>query len=221
MSQHYPEQPTVYGQNTPTNDENLLPGQNDPSQAQVALQAAMSDQRERTGYGPGEQDTGDPADQYPGLPTMDDLVAEAEKIITNVKDMDLPEEYRAGWSFRINCIIEGQQLERYSQQSTKKGQRGPDAEIDSTQLNCRILLNHVTEIHKNGQPLLDSKGKPIRLNSPEFIRTMKKDTAIEALRRFLWDSHIGALADKVMQEAGYNRDGGRWIQVKNVDPTRG
>lgn len=220
MTQQYPEQPAVYG--APAHDDNQLPGQNDPSQARNAIEAAMADQRERTGYAPGEAaQQVEEQDSYPGLPTMDDLREEAAKVITNVKEMELPEEYRPGWSFVIDCIIPGPALERYSTQSTKKGQRGPDAEIDGTQLNCRILLNHVTEIRKNGQPLLDAKGKPVRLNSPEFIQTMERSTAIEAIRRFLWDSHIGHLADKIMQEAGYARDGSKYVQVKNVDPTRG
>lgn len=220
MTQQYPE-PPVYGQNAQPQDENQLPGQNDPSQARASLEAAMATQRERTGYAPGEDNQSDEGDRYPGLPTLDDLMAEAERDITNFKEMDLPEEYRPGWSFVVDCIIPGPQLERYTTQSHKKGQRGPDAEIDPTVLNCRILLNHVTEIRKNGQPLLDAKGKPVRLNSPEFIRSMGRETAIDAIRRFLWDSHIGHLSDAIMREAGYSRDGGRYVQVKQVDPTRG
>lgn len=221
MTQQYPDSSSpVYGQHG--QDENALPGQNDPTQARAALEAAMATQRASTGYAPGEEPQQvREEDRYPGLPTLDDLMAEAEKDITNYKDMELPGDYRPGWSFVVDCIVTGPQLDRYTQQSKKKGQRGPDAEVDATMLNCRILLNHVTEIRKDGQALLDGKGKPVRLNSPEFIRSMKQDTAVEAVRRFLWDSHIGQLTDKIMQEAGYARNGGDYVQVTKVDPTRG
>lgn len=222
MTQQYPHtQPQVYGQNAQA-DSNTLPGQNDPSGARASMEAALADQRERTGYAPGES----PAqtserDGFGQLSTLEMLEAEAEKDITNFKVMDVPGDYRPGWSFVVDCILTGTQLDRYTTQSKKKGARGADAEVDATQLNCRILLNHVTEIRKDGQALLDDKGKPVRLNSPEFIRSMKRDTAVEAIRRFLWDSHIGQLTDRIMVEAGYVRNGGEYVQVSSVDPTHG
>lgn len=218
VTQQYPDsQPAVYGQ-----DVNALPGQNDPSGARASMEAALADQRERTGYAPGEAPHQvSEQDSYPSLSTLEVLEAEAAKDISNFKVMEVPGEYRPGWSFVVDCILTGTQLERYTTQSRKKGQRGPDAEVDSTQLNCRILLNHVTEIQKDGEALLDGKGKPVRLNSPEFIRSMGKDTAVEAIRRFLWDSHIGQLTDRIMTEAGYVRNGGEYVAVSAVDPTRG
>lgn len=208
----------VYGNYTNHTDENTLPGQNDPKAGREVFQAAFDDARERTGAAPGEDtQPRDERDQYGSLSTIDLLTREAEKDITNYRVMHLPEEYRPGWSLLVDCIITGPELERWTNQSKRKGGKADD--IDATKLNTRILLNKVTELRHNGETLRDDKGKPVNFASKTFIDSMGCTTGIDAIRKFLWDSHTSALTEQIMAAAGYSRDGGDWVNAEPVDPT--
>lgn len=211
------------GRNAQPTDDMLLPGQNDAAHGSAQLTAALADQRERTGYAPGEGPAKiDDRQRYGSLSSLDKLKREAEKDITNFKEIPVPGDYRAGWSFIVDCLISGDQMERYTNQSKRKSGRGRgDDDINVTELNCRVLLNHVTEIRENGEPLLDDNGRPIRLSSREFIDAMGKNKGIDALRHFVWDSHIGIMVDRVMDAAGYSRDGDNWVEAAPVDPMHG
>lgn len=192
-----------------------------PEEARAAFDAALAEERNRTGYAPGEspnEDNG--AQRYGSLSSLDRLKKEAEKKITNYRELPIPGDYRPGWSFIVDCMISGEQLERYTAQSTRKGRGGED-DINATQLNARILLNHVTEIRENGEALRDERGGLLKLTSQEFIDAMGKTKAIDALRVFVWDSHIGILTDRIMDAAGYSRTGDNWVDAKPVDPTHG
>lgn len=192
-----------------------------PAAAREAFDAALADARERTGYAPGEAPNDDGgAQRFGSLSSLDRLKKEAEKKITNYRELSIPGDYRPGWSFIVDCMISGEQLERYTAQSTRKGRGGED-DINATQLNCRILLNHVTEIRENGEALRDERGGLLKLTSQEFIDAMGKTKAIDGLRVFVWDSHIGILVDRVMDAAGYSRTGDNWVDAKPVDPTHG
>lgn len=168
------------------------------------------------------EDRGDDRERYGSLSSLDLLKREAEKDITNRREIPIPGDYRPGWSFVVDCIITGDQLERYTEQSRRRrGGRPGDNDVNNTEMNCRVLINHVTEVRVNGEALTDNKGRKINLRSPEFIESMGKDRAIDALRRFIWDSHIGIITDRVMDAAGYSRDGDNWVEAQPVDPTHG
>lgn len=187
--------------------------------SQEQMERALNAERER-GTAPGENQAPeqDERDRFGSLSGLAKLEAEAEKDITNYVEIPIPGEYRAGWSFVVNAIITGDQMERYTNQSKNKS--GPDKdEVNGTQLNARILINHVTEIRENGEAITNDSGQIVKLNSPEFMRIMKADTAIGALRKFLWDSTIGHITERVMESAGYSRNGSNYVEVKRVDPT--
>lgn len=208
-----------YGQyQRPTTDENTLPGQNDAKAGREVFQAAFEDARERHGAAPGEETkVRDERDQYGSLATIDLLTREAQKDITNLRVMNLPEEYRPGFTILVDCIISGPDLERWTNQSKRKGGKADD--IDATKLNTRILLNKVKELRHNGEALLDDKGNPVNFQHKLFIEQMGCTTGIDAIRKFLWDSHTSALTAQIMQAAGYSQDNGDWVNAEPVDPT--
>lgn len=210
----------TYGQYQPrpATDENTLPGQNDPTAGKAVFQAAFDDARERTGAAPGEETRPrDERDQYGSLSTLDLLTREAEKEITNYRVMNLPEEYRPGWTILVDCIITGPDLERWTNQSKRKGGNADD--IDATKLNARILLNQVKELRYNDDPLSDDKGNTVNFASKTFINSMGCTTGIDAIRKFLWDSHTSALTAQIMKAAGYSQNDGDWVNSEPVDPT--
>lgn len=187
------------------------------------LDQALTAERER-GTAPGEnQAQTDSLDEYGSITPWDRLTQEAEKVITNNIVVPVPGDYRKGWEFVVNAIISSDQLERYTNQSRPNGKRsnspGQLDDINSAQLNARILINHTTEVLVDGETLTNKAGRPIKLNSPEFMEIMKADTTVAALRKFIWDSHLGIMADRVMDAAGYSREGSNYIEVRPVNPT--
>jgi hypothetical protein len=206
---------------TENEDGTVTYGDSSPEAVKSQLDRALTTERER-GTAPGEHQGAqpEPLERFGSLSGLAKLEAEAQKVITNHIEIPIPGDYRAGWSFVVNAIITGDQMERYTNQSKYKS--GPDeGEVNGTQLNARVLINHVTEIRENGEAIRNDQGKLVKLNSPEFIKTMQADTAIAALRKFLWDSTIGHLTEHVMDAAGYSRKGSNYVQVKRVDPTQG
>lgn len=220
MSESHNEQ--IYGNNQPSPTVHTPSPSGDPARdGAAAIQAALAEQRDREGYAPGEGTQADDRQRFGSLTSLDKLKAEAAKDITNVHEMEIPGDYRPGWSFVIDCLITGDQLERYTDQSRRGKGKGANADINAAQLNARILINHVKEIRENGNALEDDRGNPIRLSSREFIGAMGETTAMGALRKFVWDSHIAHLADAVMDAAGYSRDGSTFVESHKVDPTHG
>lgn len=204
----------------PYDDGTVIFGENDTSGKDAinqALAAARTD-----GNAPDTRPT-DERERFGSLSSLDKLMREAEKDITNLREIPIPGDYRPGWSFIVDCIISGEQMERYTEQSTRKhGGRAVNREdVNSTELNCRVLLNHVVEIREHGEAMTNDRGQKLNLRSPEFIEAMGKQKAIDALRKFVWDSHIGIMTDRVMDAAGYSREGDNWVEATPVNPTHG
>lgn len=203
----------------PFDDGTVIFGETNLS-GQDAINQAMSAARSE-GVAPDLRKT-DERERFGSLSSLDKLRKEAEKDISNLKELPIPGDYRPGWSFIVDCIIPGDAMERYTEQSRRKrGRAGQPDDINTTELNCRVLINHVVEIRENGETMTNDRGQIINLRSPEFIEAMGKTKAVDALRVFVWDSHIGILTDRVMDAAGYSRDGDNWVEARPVDPTHG
>jgi len=143
---------------------------------------------------------------------LDSLKKELKRAVRNAP-ITLSIPGRPGMSITFDSNIEARTLQMWRKACNDK--KLPD-NFDGLKFSSIIIANQATEIHYNGELVVDKDGDILNFKNQKFLEMLDAARAVEGVGKLYGvDGHIFIAADEILRAAGYDSED----QEQQSDPT--